>query len=239
MYGYYKAPLNPLRISKDGIYLQIKKDGNDLHYERTVHNNSIEKILLTKDCGIIINPIESQKIRNKVTPYLLIEFEKSIFVEPKDTNNIYITFPVDIGVFISGHKNYDLLDAFTLAKEKYTLYGNPRNGVICKYHKSPVFTSIPSDVNPLINGLMKLKLINTTDRWIEVTKSVFDSYEMKVYFNENLVSMKANMKILTEKIAETEFVDSGIKKGMKKALEMFESTKIAVTQKKYTMEDGI
>jgi len=119
------------------------------------------------------------------------------------------------------------------------LYGNPRNGVICKYHKSPVFTSIPSDVNPLINGLMKLKLINTTDRWIEVTKSVFDSYEMKVYFNENLVSMKANMKILTEKIAETEFVDSGIKKGMKKALEMFESTKIAVTQKKYTMEDGI
>jgi len=239
MYGYYKAPLNPLRISKDGTYLQIKKDGNDLHYERTVNNNSIEKILLTKDCGIIINPIESQKIRNKVTPYLLIEFEKSIFVEPKDTNNIYITFPVDIGVFISGHKNYDLLDAFTLAKEKYTLYGNPRNGVICKYHKSPVFTSIPSDVNPLINGLMKLKLINTTDRWIEVTKSVFDSYEMKVYFNENLVSMKANMKILTEKIAETEFVDSGIKKGMKKALEMFESTKIAVTQKKYTMEDGI
>lgn len=239
MYGYYKSPLNPLRISKNGIHLQIEKDGNTLHYERTVLNESIEKILLTKDCGIIINPIETQKIRNQVTPYLLIEFEKSVFVEPKGTNNAYITFPVDIGIFISGHKNYDLLDIFTLARQKYTLYGTPRNGVICKYHRSPVLTSIPTNVDPLINGVMKLKLINTTDAWIEITKSVFDSHEMKVYFNETLVSMRANMKILNEKIAETEFINSGIKKGMKKSLEIFEPAKITVTQKKYTMEEGL
>jgi len=239
MYGYYKSPLNPLRISKDGVHLQIKKDGNNLHYERTILNDSVEKILLTKDCGIIINPIETNKIRNQVTPYLLIEFEKSVFVEPKGTNNVYVTFPVDIGVFISGHKNYDLLDVFTLARQKYTLYGDPRSGVICKYHKSPVFTSIPTDMNPLINGVMKLKLINTTDDWIEITKSVFDTHEMKVYFNETLVSMKANMKVISEKIAETEFVNSGIKKGMKKALEVFEPSKIAVSQKKFTMEEGL
>lgn len=239
MYGYYKSPLNPLRISKDGIHLQIKKDGNTLHYERTILNDSIEKILLTKDCGIIINPIEAHKIRNQVTPYLLIEFEKSVFVEPKGTNIVYITFPIDIGVFISGHKNYDLLDIFTLAKQKYTLYGDPRNGVICKYHKSPVLTSIPTNLNPLINGVVKLKLINTTDAWIEITKSVFDSHEMKVYFNEALVSMRANMKILNEKIAETEFVNSGIKRGMKKSLEIFEPAKITVTQKKFSMEEGL
>lgn len=238
MYGYYRSPLNPLRISKDGVHLQIKKDGNNLHYERTILNDSVEKILLTKDCGIIINPIETNKIRNQVTPYLLIEFDKSVFVEPKGTNSVYITFPVDIGVFISGHKNYDLLDVFTLAKQKYTLYGDPRSGVICKYHKSPVFTSMPTDVNPLINGVMKLKLINTTEDWIEITKSVFDSHEMKVFFDETLVSMKANMKVISEKIAETEFVNSGIKKGMKKALEIFEPSKIAVSQKKYTMEEG-
>ncbi|NYT03287.1 MAG: hypothetical protein GKC00_01120 [Candidatus Methanofastidiosa archaeon] len=62
---------------------------------------------------------------------------------------------------------------------------------------------------------------------------------MKVYFNEALVSMRANMKILSEKIAETEFVNSGIKRGMKKALEVFEPAKITVSQKKFTMEEGL
>ncbi len=239
MYGYYKSPLNPLRLSKEGIHLQIEKDGDHLRYERTSSTESIEKILLTKDCGIIINPIEAQKLNKQVSQYLLIEFEKSVFVEPKDTTSIYLTFPVEIGVFISGRKNYELLDSFTLARQKYTLYGDPRNGVICKYHKSPVFTSIPNNLNRLINGVMKLKLINTTDEWVEVTKSIFDSHEMKVYFDANLVSMKANMKILTQKIAETELVNSGIKKGMKKALEVFEPTRINVTQKKFTMEEGL
>jgi len=239
MYGYYKSPLNPLRISKDGIHLHIAKDGNNLRYERTSSTESIEKILLTKDCGIIINPIEAQKLNKQVSQYLLIEFEKSVFVGPKDTTSIYLTFPVEIGVFISGRKNYELLDSFTLAKQKYTLYGDPRNGVICKYHKSPVLTSIPNNLNRLINGVMKLKLINTTDEWVEVTKSIFDTHEMKVYFDANLVSMKANMKILTQKIAETEFVNSGLKKGMKKALEVFEPMRINVTQKKFSMEEGL
>ncbi|NMA30855.1 MAG: DUF432 domain-containing protein [Candidatus Methanofastidiosa archaeon] len=86
---------------------------------------------------------------------------------------------------------------------------------------------------------MKLKLINTTDTWIEVTKSVFDSQEMKVYFNENLVSIRATMKILSGKIAETEFISAGIKRGMKKSLEVLESGRIVVSQKKFIMEEGL
>lgn len=239
MYGYYKSPLHPLRISKEGVNLLIEKDGNNLRYKRTSSNETVEKILLTKDCGIIINPIEVLKFQKQLAQYQLIEFEKSVFVEPRDTNNIYLTFPVDIGIFISGRKNYDLLDTFTFAKQKYTLYGTPRNGVICKYHKSPVFTSLPSNLNPLVDGVMKLKLINTTDTWIEVTKSVFDSQEMKVYFNENLVSIRATMKILSGKIAETEFISAGIKRGMKKSLEVLESGRIVVSQKKFIMEEGL
>ena len=108
-----------------------------------------------------------------------------------------------------------------------------------QYHKSPVFTSLPNNLNPLVDGVMKLKLINTTDTWIEVTKSVFDSQEMKVYFNESLVSIRATMKILSGKIAETEFISSGIKRGMKKSLEVLESGRIVASQKKFIMEEGL
>ena len=80
MYGYYKSPLNPLRILKDNIHLSIEKDGNTLLYKRTCLNESIEKLLLTKDCGIIINPVEPLKTPKEVTPHLLIEFEKGILL---------------------------------------------------------------------------------------------------------------------------------------------------------------
>ena len=238
MYGYYKSPLNPLRILKDNIHLSIEKDGNTLLYKRTCLNESIEKLLLTKDCGIIINPVEPLKTPKEVTPHLLIEFEKGSFIEPKGTSNIYLTFPIDIGVFISGRKNYDLLDVFSLSKQKYTLYGDPRNGVICKYYKSPVYTSIPEDIDPFIEGVMRLKIFNTTDNWIEVKIGIFDAHAMKIYFNEKFVSLRVNMKISTEKTAETEFIDSGIKKGMKKSLEVFTWTKIPVANKKYVMGEG-
>ncbi len=238
MYGYYKPPLNPLRISKGGINLSIEKENNYLQYKRTCCDSSVEKLLLTEDCGIIINPVEPLKTPKDVTPYLLIDFEKAVFVEPKGVSKIYITFPVDIGIFISGHKNYDLLDVFTLAMQKFTLYGDPGSGIICKYHKSPIYTSLPEEINILSEGIMRLIIINTTDRWEEITKFVFDSHGMKIYFDEKLVSLKANMKLITDNIAETDFVDSGIQKGMKKSLEVYTVAKLPVTLKRFTMEEG-
>lgn len=238
MYGYYRSPLSPLRISKEGVNLSIEKDNNHLEYQRTCCDSSVSKLLLTEDCGIIINPVEPLKTPKDITPYILIDFEKSIFVEPKGVSKIYLTFPIDIGVFISGHKNYDLLDVFSLAKQKFTLYGDPGSGVICKYHKSPIYTSVPEQVNILIEGIVRLKIINTTDKWEEVTKCVFDSHGMKIYFDEKLVSLKANMKLSTDKIAETDFMDSGINKGMKKSLEIYTLAKIPVTLKRFIMEEG-
>ena len=85
---------------------------------------------------------------------------------------------------------------------------------------------------------MRLKIFNTTDNWIEVKIGIFDAHAMKIYFNEKFVSLRVNMKISTEKTAETEFIDSGIKKGMKKSLEVFTWTKIPVANKKYVMGEG-
>ncbi len=239
MYGYYKSPLTPLRVSKECINLSIKKEGKNLHYTRSCFDESIEKILLSKDCGIIINPIEPLNTPKYITPFLLIELEKSVFVEPKGTNNIFLTFPIEIGVFIYGRKGYDILDLFTLAKNKFTLYGDPRNGIVCKYYKSGVYSSLPNNKDPMIEGVMKLKLINSTENWVEITEAVFDAREMKVYFDENLVSTKANMKIISNKSAETEFVSSAIKKGMKSSIEVLAPGRLPVTTKKYLMEDGL
>lgn len=235
MFGYYDVPLG---IVKEGITLSVEREGEVLLYRRKSVDENVEKILLTRNGKILINPVEPLNKPKELTSYLLIEFERTLVVEPRATRKIYVKFPVEIGVFISGNKNFEILDILTLMKQKFTLYGDPRSGVICKYWGSEVYSSMPS-VNPLHEGVMELSITNTTIKWVEVTKAVFNAYGMKMYYSDDMVSMKANMKIMDGKIAETDFFDSALEKGMKKSLELYTVRKLAVVATKCVMGAGI
>ena len=47
--------------------------------------------------------------------------------------------------------------------------------------------------------------------------------------------MKANMKIIQEKLAETEFVNAPLIKGMKKSMELYTPKTVLVFTPKFTM----
>jgi hypothetical protein len=234
MFGSHNIPLT---IEKDGIFLSIEREKVMMYYRRASLDTKIEKIILAIGGKIIINPIEPLNVPKKITTNLLIEFKKSVMIEPKAKRKIYLTFPVEIGIFMSGNEFFDIIDIFSLIKPKFTLYGDPRNGIISKYYSSEVFSSIPS-VNPLYEGVLELKITNTTSKWIEVTRAVFDAYGMKLYYDDTLVSMKAAMT-LEKDVAETDFIDSPIKEGMNKALEYFTAKKIPVLTTKFVMEYGV
>jgi hypothetical protein len=235
MFGYYDVPLG---IAKEGISLSVKRDGGVLLYRRECVDEKVEKILLASTEKILINPIEPLNKPKELTSYLLIEFEKTLVVEPGATQKIYVTYPVEIGVFMSGDKDFEILDIFTLIKQKFTLYGDPRSGVICKYWRSEVYSSKPS-INLLHEGILELSITNTNTEWVEVTKAVFNAYGMKMYYSDDMVSMKATMKIVKGKSAETDFVDSPLEKGMKKSFELYTVRMLSVTATKFVMEVGI
>jgi hypothetical protein len=62
---------------------------------------------------------------------------------------------------------------------------------------------------------------------------------MKIYFKDDLVSMKASMKLISRTLAETGFKDEPLKKGMKKAVEFYPQKNIPMVSKKMLMEWGI
>jgi hypothetical protein len=159
-------------------------------------------------------------------------------IEPEATKKIFSTYPIEIGVFISTKTAVEVLDIFTLVRQKLTLYGDPRSGVICKYWRSTVYSSAPS-VNPLHEGIVELSIKNTTKGWVKVTKAIFNAYGMKIYYRDDLVAMQATMKILPGNLAETEFVDAPIEPGMKKSLELYTVRKLAVKTTKFVMEAGL
>lgn len=123
MYGYHNAPLkfeyDEFTLSctnLDGVFLYKRDNTND--------NDNIEKIIHKEDCNLLINPIEPVNLPKKITSLLLIEFTKSIFISPSSIKKIYLTFPIEIGVFISDNKdNYEVLDFLLLLRKniQYTV----------------------------------------------------------------------------------------------------------------------
>lgn len=235
MYGYYEIPLELVR---EGITLSLVRERENLLYQRMCADKRVEKILLASTGKVLINPVEPLNKPKELTPYLLIEFDRALMVEPEATRTIFVTYPIEIGVFIAQDNHCDLLDVLTLVKQKFTLYGDPRSGVICKYWRSEVYSSIPS-VNPIQEGVIELSITNTTSGWVEVTQAIFNAYGMKMYYNDTQVSMKATMKIMSGILAETDFVDAPLKEGMKKSLELYTARKLPVISTKFVMEAGI
>jgi hypothetical protein len=202
MYGDYDLPFS---VEKEGISITVEKIEKLWVYKRALGPDKEEKLILGEGKHIIINPVEPLNTPKEITPNLLIELEKVLLLAGGAKKKIFLTFPIEIGIFIAdrGNKNLQLLDVFTLARQKFTLYGPVSNGVVCKYWKSGIY-SVPPSPNPLEEGVMELTLRNTTSDWASISKAVFSAYGMKLYYDVD-VFMKAHMDIRSKSTAETGF----------------------------------
>jgi hypothetical protein len=235
MFGQYDIPI---RIEQEGIMVSVQKEGESILYTRECLGESVEKILVAGSGKLLLNAVEPVNKPKALASHLLIEFANTLQVEPKGTMNIFLAFPVEIAVFMPSNEEFEVIDTFTLARQKFTLYGDPINGVICKYWKSRIYTAEPS-LNPIEEGLIELAVTNTTTSWVEVTKTVFNAYGMKIYYDDKRMSMKANMKLKGGGSAETECMDEPLVAGMTKSLEMYTVRKLSVIKQKFIMEFGL
>ena len=228
----------PLTIKDRGISLSLQSQGTVLVYRRECSGEQVEKILSARGAEILINPVEPVNKPKEITPNLLIEFERPMMLEPEGSARVYVKYPVEIGVFVAGQAAYELLDVLTLQGQKYTLYGDPRRGVLCRYWRSQIYPILPV-ADPVLEGVMELDLTNEADQWLQVTKAVLSAYGMKIYFDEQMVAMKATMRLFGERNAETDFQDSPLREGMRKAEELYTSRRLLLATPKFVMADGI
>ncbi|RLI78597.1 hypothetical protein DRP05_06765 [Archaeoglobales archaeon] len=236
MYGVYDYDF---KFENQEITVGVEKRGGFLRYFRSLKNGSdnVEKILASDTGKIIVNPVEPLNLPKEITNYLEIEFEP-IVIEPNSYRKVYLKFPIEIGVFAATKKSIDILDIFSLNNQKYSLYGPPDSGVICRWYKSDVFAGIPK-TEILKEGVIELNIQNTSHEWVEMRRIVFESYGMKIYYND-IVSMVAVVKIINRMVAETNFINKPIKDGMKKALELYTARRIPVVERKgFLMEWGL
>lgn len=207
-----------------------------LTYRRRCQEKTFERILFLETGEFIINPVEPVNLPEEVTNFLMVAFSPMV-IEPGATRTVYLKFPVEIGVFLESPKDIEVLDVFGLGTQKYTLYGPATSGIIARYYRSAVYSEIPP-VECLCDGVMELTVHNASHEWVEVSRAVFDSTDMKIYYGD-FVALAGTMKILSPLLAETDFIDAPLRPGMVKSVELYTARKIPVLNRGYLMEWGL
>jgi hypothetical protein len=235
MYGQHKTPL---RLTEGRLSVSFDKQGERYVYRRTGAGGNVERIVLDGPEKIIINPVEPLNLPKPITQYLMIEFSEPVVIGPSGDKTVLLKLPVEIGIFLSRKKGTKLIDTISLNQQKFTLYGSPRGGTVCRYWKSEVFAEIPA-TDPLLEAVLALRITSEVENWVTVKKVVLDAYGMKIRYTETLVATKAEMEIISDGIAETGFVEAALQQGMQKSAELLRLGKLSVTSARYHMGEGL
>lgn len=235
MYGQYELPF---QIDDSDFCIRAEKQNTQWVYFRESQLQKVEKRFLLETGKIRISPVEPLLQPKELTPYLMIVFEQTLFVAPKINQTIFLKFPIDIGVYVTTGDDYSIIDCFTMVKPKFTLYGDPHNGALCKFWKSEIFDTMP-EADPYREGVIKLNIKNLTTSWVSLTRAVFNAYGMKIFFNDRLVGMTAEMRLRSTEIAETAFEDAPVESGMQRFIEYYTSKKLSIQSTRFVMELGI
>ena len=225
-------------FENEKIKIKIKKSAERVIYSRKIESDAVEKILdVPKGGKFLIHPVEPVNVPKHITDFLEINFKKPVIVAPKGESIVFLKFPVEIGVFVTTRDKTDMIDVFALQKPKYTLYGTPKSGVVCRWYESDVYLELPK-ADPFEEGILKLKIKNNNDDWVEIKKAVFDSYPMRLFYNNKMVAMQAEMKIFSKYVAETSFINQPIISGLSQALELYVTRVLSLERKSFLMEWG-
>lgn len=235
MFGSYQIPF---RVERDDISIAVEERDGETLYTRRCRDETMEKVLLMGSGRFLVHPVEPMNLPKHITPHLLLELDRPVVVEPWAKKRVFLKFPVEIGLFLAAVKEIKQVDVISVNEQKYTLYGDPTSGVICRHWRSEVFSSIPES-DPLREGVMELRIINESPKWVELTRGVFNGFGMKLYYSHNLVSLKAKMKIDATETAETDFEDAAIKGRMSKSQELLTLRMLTVASKNFVMESGL
>jgi hypothetical protein len=225
------------RYESEDVSVRVDQTEGFYQYFRKSGGESVTKVISGGSGTMVINPVEPINLPREVTSYLEIHFTP-VAVEPASTQSVYLKFPVEIGVFLESKGDFDILDIFSLVKPKYSLYGPPEQGIITRYHETPVSGTIPP-VDRLKEGVIALTIANTSRSWLDVSRVVLDCRELFLYYGD-IVSITARMDILSKDIADVRSEDRPLREGMKPSILLSKARKTLIPEKiPFMMEFGV
>ncbi|MDI9633291.1 MAG: DUF432 domain-containing protein [Methanolinea sp.] len=234
MFGRYTIPF---RVEAGGVSVETRPAGQFTRYERVSSAGRVEKTLGFREGEITINPVEPVNLPQEITGTVEFHFPP-VALMPLSEVTVYLTFPVEIGVFSGTGDSHTLIDVFSLATPKYSLYGTPEKGVITRHVETRVHDR-PPEVDPLREGILSLAIRNTGRDWVWVSRAVFESPSFRIFYGPHAV-ISAEMMVYSRHLGETWVQKTPPSEGMAEALRIFPTKKSLIPEKpSYLMEYGV
>ncbi len=243
MFGEFTPPY---RFEEDGLSLSLELTEGHYRYRRDLAGDRVEKSISAGMTRLLVHPVEPFSTGSETARYLEVEFP-SLVIEPGATETVYLTFPVEIGAFVEGIRNTELIDAFSLSHPKFSLYGTPRHGFITRFSRSGRNRDIP-EVDGSREGVLKLAIRNSLQEWVDLSRVVLPGEEMHLY-SSGFAGLMAMMRITGRDKAEVWGVDRALMGGMTRAHDFFTAKRIlridtspripGMDRKGFVMESGL
>lgn len=188
-YGKYSVE-NSLTLSYPLTEVKIEKtDSMNFSYYRKNSEGQITEKIISRPSGKLtleICPVLPMNLpARKTNDLMFLRFEKQVYVSKNSTIDIFVPFPIEIGVFVVDEQDSSasILDCFTCKPihSRFALYGSPDNGNLCMYAKVPV----QKYTEPYVYALTKISIANNTEKGVLVGKIVFPVTEHNMYYVEN------------------------------------------------------
>lgn len=233
MFGRYGIDFS---YSDPDIRLRFTQSDGLVQYERDCAGEHTSRYLGRTFSAISVHPVEPVNLPETLTRFLEISFPPLILPAGAE-QRIYVKFPVEIGIFLESAGKNEPLDVFSLAPAKFSLYGTPSSGVITRIYRSSLFTEIP-DTDPRKEGVLELTVKNQRTETTTVTRAVFDSGNMSIFYGDRVV-MTATLEIYSEYLARTLISDQAPDGCPNRAIDMYPANQFSIpTVNGYFMEAG-
>ncbi|MCQ8893978.1 MAG: DUF432 domain-containing protein [Methanolinea sp.] len=234
MFGRYPIPF---KVEESGIRISVETSGTFSTYVRQTPTGRAEKKLGFADGDLLVNPVEPVHLPQEVTGMVEFHF-LPIAIRPLSEIRVHLLFPVEIGVFSGTEDTYALVDVFSLARPKYSLYGTPERGVITRHIETEVYGDVPP-TRPLHEGVFSLTINNTSRDWVWVSRAVFESSSLRIFWGTR-VAMSGEMMVFSRQVGETWVNKMPPEDGMTEAVRVYPTRKSLIPEKpSYLMEYGV
>jgi hypothetical protein len=169
---------------------------------------------------------------------MFLRFSKPVFVSRNSKTEIFASIPIEIGLFFTGSKIREYFDVFScnVDHSKYALYGQPDQGILCKFSNVTPEAKAPKSVE-FVHGKLKIIVNNELDTGVSIGKVVFPIRDHDVYYDK-FESVYDNLEIIIKERLGVQVIEivqqdnTGPKKWTRSPITM-EKTDI-----KFSMESG-
>jgi|SRR5579884_97877 hypothetical protein len=167
---------NDLVIGENRIVFGNKSGSHSFLYQRYVADKLVSNITVVSHespAVIGIFPAAPVLTPKRISRNLCLKFKSPVIVDQKSVAELYTKMPVEIAVYRQHREEEMLIDAFSLQSPRYTLYGSPESGVLCRYDEVEVST-LRDDIKPekYKEALVRVRIRNDIHNVIKVTKIV-------------------------------------------------------------------